>query len=792
MEKKSIENEIKKSYLEYAMSVIVSRALPDIRDGLKPVQRRILYAMNELGFTHDKPYKKSARIVGDTMGKYHPHGDTAIYDTMVRMAQSFSFRYPLIDGQGNFGSLDGDSPAAMRYTEARMAQLSEEMLEDIKKNTVSFRLNFDGSLEEPEFIPGKVPQLLINGASGIAVGMATNMMPHNLNEVSDAIMHEIDNPEASDDDLLNYVKAPDFPGGGIVFYTPELVDSYKTGRGKAIVQGEVDMSEEKYIIITSLPYTVNKALFIENVANQAKQEILKGITDIRDESSKEGMRIVIKVRDEDMKTLVLNQLYEHTQLESSIGIINLALVNNEPRILSLKSMIEFFIDHRLDMILKRSQHDLEKLEQREHVLLGLKIALDNLDAVIELIKGSKDTPTARESLTAKFDLTEVQANAILEMRLQRITALETEKVLKELEEVRKDIARLQKIVDSDRERRKLLKKELEYLKKKYGDARRTKISFREIKGRSIEELIPKEEALIVLSEGGLLKRLSPEEYRAQRRGGKGTITSTRKEDFVKTVISCSTHDYIYFFTNTGRVLKTKAYEITKKTRKTAGTVAEAILPLAESEKVTQIMKAPETKGENLILLTKNGFIKKTPARHLFEMRISGLKIIALGEDDELIAVQHTDVPSKMFVVSSAGKASLFDTKEIRSTGRSSRGVKAIRLKNRDYTISGFLVEPDSSILSVSERGIGKRTKAKEFPEHHRGTSGVYVFKENSRTGPLVKALPVSDGDEVLLVSRMEKTIRFNVGEIREQSRLTSGVKLIDLSEGDSVMSATVL
>lgn len=792
MEKKSIENEIKKSYLEYAMSVIVSRALPDVRDGLKPVQRRILYAMHEIGFTHDKPYKKSARIVGETMGKYHPHGDTAIYDTLVRMAQDFSFRYPLIDGQGNFGSIDGDSPAAMRYTEARMTELSEEIIEDIKKDTVPYHLNFDGSLEEPDYLPGKVPQLLINGASGIAVGMATNMMPHNLNEISDAIIHEIDNPDSTVDDLLKFVKAPDFPGGGIVFYTPELVDSYKTGRGKAVCQGEVDMSENKFIVITSLPYGVNKALFIENVANQAKQEILKGITDIRDESDRDGMRVVIKVRDEDMKTLVLNQLYEHTQLETSIGIINLALVNNEPRELGLKPMVEIFIDHRLEMILKRSKYDLDKLRQREHILLGLKIALDNLDEVIELIKGSKDTPTARIGLMEKFQLSEAQANAILEMRLQRITALETSKIVSELEDVRKQIAKLEKIVESERERRKILKKEMEYLKKKYGDARRTKISFREIKGRSIEDLIPKEEALIILSEGGMLKRLSPEEYRAQRRGGKGIITSSRKEDFTKTVIACSTHDYVYFFTNTGRVLKTKAYEITKKSRKTAGTVAEAIIPLMESEKVTQIMKAPERKGESLIMLTKNGFIKKTPAKHLFDMRVSGLKIIALGEDDELIAVEHTDKPANMLVVSSSGKASLFDTTEVRSTGRTSRGVKAMRLKNKDYTISGFLVSPESTVLSISEKGIGKRSKAKNFPAHHRGTSGVFVFKQSDRTGRLVKVLPVTSEDEVLLVSRMEKTIRIRVSEIREQSRLTSGVKLIDLSEGDTVIAATVL
>lgn len=792
MEKRPISDEIKKSYLEYAMSVIVNRALPDVKDGLKPVQRRILYAMSELGFTHDKPYKKSARIVGETMGKYHPHGDTAIYDTMARMAQSFSLRYPLIDGQGNFGSIDGDSPAAMRYTEARLAQISEEMTQDIEKETVRFRLNFDGSLEEPEYFPSKIPQLLVNGGSGIAVGMATNLVPHNMNEICDAIKFEIEKPESTVDDLLKHVKAPDFPGGGIVFYTPELLDAYKTGKGKALCQGEVDLKEDRRIIITSLPYGVNKSVFISNVAEQAKNEILKGITDIRDESDRTGMRIVIKVRDNDMRSLVLNQLYEHTELETSIAIANLVLVNNEPKLLDLKSLIDMFIGHRLDIIVKRSEFDLKKNKAREHILMGLDVALQNLDPVIELIKSSRDTAMARSGLMEKFALTDIQANAILDMRLQRITALETEKIREELAQVMKKIQDLEKIIANESVRKKILSKEMDEIRKKYGDSRRTKISYKEVKGRSIEDLIPSEESVIILSEGGLLKRVSLEEYKAQKRGGKGILTSTRKEDSIKSVVSCDSHDVIYFFTNTGRVLKSKAYEITKKSRKAVGTVAEAILPIGEAEKVEQIIKAPEKRGANLIIVTKNGFIKKTPAKNLFDMRVSGLKIITLGEDDEVIAVEHTEQPEKVFVLSSHGKAAVFETKEIRGTGRTSRGVKSMRLKNGETVVTSFLVDDASSVLSVSEKGIGKRTALTEFPVHHRGSSGVFIFKESPKTGKIVKAVPVSNDQEILIVSRKEKTIRLNVNELRLQSRLTSGVKLISMEEDDQVITVTVV
>jgi DNA gyrase subunit A len=790
MQTRPIEEEIKNSYLEYAMSVIVSRAIPDVRDGLKPVQRRILYSMSELGVTYDKPYKKCARIVGETMGKYHPHGDLSIYDALARMAQTFSMRYTLIDGQGNFGSIDGDEPAAMRYTEARLARMSSEMVQDIEKNTVRFRQNFDGSLEEPEFFPTKVPQLLINGTSGIAVGMATNMLPNNLGEICDAITYKVDNPGAGTDDLLKFVKGPDFPGGGIVFYTKELVDSYQTGRGKALCHGEVDMEEPKHLIIKSLPFGVNKATFIESIATLTKNEVLKGVTDIRDESDRTGMRIVIKVRDDDMKPLVLNQLYENSSLETSIGITNLVLVNNEPRVLGLNQLIELFIEHRLEMILKRSKFDLAKNQERQEILLGIVKALDNIDRVVAAIRASKDVAAARASLVSSFEMSEKQADAILEMRLQRLTALETTKVKRDLDEVVKNIKRLSKIIDEEKERRLILKSEITELKEKFGDKRRTKVVYKLLKERSVEDLIPNEQNMVILSEGGLLKRVSIDEYKAQKRGGKGIITSTRKEDSVKSVLKCDSHDTIYYFTNTGRVIKGKVYELEKKNRKSVGTSGQAILPLMEGETVEQILNAPKNKKSFLILVTRKGFVKRTPAEDLFEMRTSGVRIITLEEDDEVVAVEHRDKPGKFVVVSSTGKVAVFHSREVRMTGRASRGVKSMKLKKNEYMVSAFAVEDDEFLFNVSRNGIGKRTLISEYPVHHRGSSGVFLSKWNDRTGSLVSALPVREADDILLVSKKEKTIRIRVADIRELSRVTAGVKLIDLDDEDYVISAT--
>lgn len=790
MEKRPIENEIKTSYLEYAMSVIVSRAIPEVRDGLKPVQRRILYSMSELNVNHDKPYKKCARIVGETMGKYHPHGDMAIYEALARMAQDFSMRYLLVDGQGNFGSIDGDAPAAMRYTEARLTELSEEMVRDIEKNTVPFRLNFDGSLEEPEYFPTKVPNLLINGSSGIAVGMATNMVPHNLTEVCNAITYALDHRDYEVKELLKYIKGPDFPGGGISFYSQELMDAYLTGRGKVVSQGEVDLSEPKHIVIKSLPYGVNKAVFIQNVAEQVKNEILKGITDIRDESDRTGMRVVIKVRDDDMRNLILNQLYEHTELESSIGIINLVLVNNQPRTLNLKGLVDNYIMHRLEVIVKRSSFDLNKMREREHILLALTKALENIDDVISIIRGARDVPTARADLMSKLEIDDVQANSILELRLQRLTALEISKVEEELKDVREKILSLEKILASEDLRRSIIKDELKELSKKYGDKRRTKISFREIKARTIADLVPEEDDVVILSEGSLLKRVSLEEYRAQRRGGKGIITSTRKEDSVKTILSCSSHDSIFMFTNTGRVLRTLAYEIEKKSRKSVGVTAASYVPLQEGEVVEQIMKAPESRESHLVILTRNGFIKRTPAEAILDMRSSGIRIIALEDDDEVVSVEAISREGNIVAISNSGKASVFTTSEVRPTGRTSRGVRAMRLKKGEYIITGFIAQDDEEVLTVSENGIGKRTPITEFSVHHRGSSGILVFKKSERTGNLVKAIPVKPDDEIMIITRNEKTIRLKVSGIKSQARVTSGVKLIDTSDNDAVIEVS--
>ncbi len=786
-----IEEEIKTSYLDYAMSVIVSRAIPDFRDGLKPVQRRIIYSMYELGVTHDKPYKKSARIIGETMGKYHPHGDSSIYDALARMAQDFSLRYTLIDGQGNFGSIDGDSPAAMRYTEARLDRISEDMIKDIEKNTVDFIPNFDGSLNEPVYLPSKIPQLLINGTSGIAVGMATNMVPHNLSEVSDAMLFALENPDCDINSLLKFIKGPDFPGGGIIYKTSDLMDIYRTGHGKVLCQGEI-IEDKKRIIIKTLPYGVNKALYIQNVAEQVKNGIINNISDIRDESDRNGIRIVIKVKNEDSIELTVNQLYEHTALETSISVNNLVLLNNEPKVMNLSEMVNGFLNFRMDIIKKRSIYEVNKLLDREHILLGLSTALKNIDVVIKIIRSSETTDIARNSLINKLSLSEKQANAILDMRLQRLTGLEIKKIEDELITIKENIEKLNEIINNDNARKEVLKNEIIEIKKLYGDERRTKVLNKSIGERNDEDLIPNEESILILSENGLIKRVSSEEYNVQKRGGKGIITNTRKEDNVKSILSCMSHDVIYFFTNTGRVLKAKAYTIEKKSRTSLGSIASTFLKLNENEKIKQIMKALDNTDKNyLIITTKNGFIKKTPANELLSMRESGLKIIKLDEYDEVISVMSSNKSSKIFIAASNKKAAVFLTDEVSLTGRSSRGVKSMRLNNAEV-IASFLVDDNDTIMSISENGIGKRTYISEFSIHHRGSSGNLIFKESDRTGSLVTALPVKDGDEILIITKNNKTIRLNADEIRILSRVSSGVKLINLDDDDRVVAASVL
>ena len=788
MESKPIENEMKKSYLEYAMSVIVSRAIPDVRDGLKPVQRRILYSMYENGFSSDKPYKKSARIVGETMGKYHPHGDSAIYDAMARMAQDFSLRYMLIDGQGNFGSIDGDEPAAMRYTEARLTPLSEAMIEDIDRNTVPFYLNFDGSLEQPEYLPSKIPNLLINGGSGIAVGMATNMLPHNLVEVCNAIIMTVKNPEATVEDMLNIIRGPDFPGGGILWFNKELKDAYTNGRGKVRCRGEVNTEQKKHIIIHSLPYNVNKALFLEKLAKKLNDGIITGITDIRDESDREGMRIVIKVSDDELKDLVLNQLYMHTELEQSLGIINLVLEDNQPKQMNLKEIIGSFIRHRLNVILKRSKFDLEKFKDREHILEGLNIALGSIDDIIEIIRKSKDGPEAKIRLKEQFTFSDKQVDSILDIRLQRLTTMEREKVEKELNDVRENISRVEKIISDENVRRSILIEELKSVISKFGDKRRTEVMAGDIEIINMEDAIPVEESVLILTEKGFIKRVTLDEYRSQKRGGRGVQTKVRSEDQVRDIFNCSSHDPVLFFTSSGRVYNMKAYSIGSKSRKGASVIASTFLNLMPGENVSHMMRGVLPEGGYILITTTRGYIKKTPVLEYANIRSNGIKAITLEDKDFLSSVFYATDEMDAVIVSDTGRASRFRISELRATGRASRGVRAMRIDKNEAILSAFPISKGETILTVSRRGLVKRTQESEFTPHHRGTAGVKIMKVTERTGKLVSAMPVNEEDEIIVITKEEQTLRTPVSSIRVIGRNSQGVSLINLSDTDSVIS----
>ena len=787
---KSIEDEIRVSYLEYAMSVIVSRAIPDARDGLKPVQRKIIYAMGELGFSHDKPYKKSARIVGETMGKYHPHGDMAIYDALARMAQPFSLRYPLIDGQGNFGSIDGDSPAAMRYTEARLLSIAEDMIQDLDRETVPFKLNFDGSLQEPEYFPSKIPQLLINGSSGIAVGMATSLVPHNLTEICEAVKATVGDPEITLARLMEIVKGPDFPGGGLVYRDEGMLNAYLTGRGKVKVRGEVDLTEEKRIVITSIPYEMNKARYIENLAEKVKNDQIRGIVDIRDESDRDGIRVVLKLKDESSKNLILNQLYEMTELEKTVSIINLVLVDNQPKTVNIKQLIEIFIEHRLNIILKRTEFDLRKSREREHILQGLFTAVSNLDRVIEIIRSSSEPKDAKSLLMSELNLSEAQSDAILDMRLQRLTGQEVTKIRDDLDNIRKKIDDLLKIVSDEGERRKILVTEMNDLITKYGDNRRSRVIEGEITRRSMEELIPKEDCVVILTEKGIVKRVPLEEYRSQRRGGKGIITSTWKEDVIRSAVSGNSHDDILYFTDFGRVFAGKVYEIEKRARTSNGISVQSFLKLQDKETVKQIMIPSFTEGSYIFIATKAGYIKKIDSDQLKNIRSTGIRIVTLEEGDTVVAIEVIQKGDRIAVVSEDAKIAIFEPVHLRSMGRQARGVRSMRLPRGRSVLTAFTVSGTDYIMSVSEKGIGKRTKASEFPIHNRGTSGVFIFRENKRTGKLVSAISVKEDDEILILTKGEKSIRISVKGIREISRVTSGVKLVDLEDDDLVVSVT--
>lgn len=786
----NIEDEMKNSYINYAMSVIVGRALPDVRDGLKPVHRRILYGMKEQGMTHDKPYKKSARIVGDVMGKYHPHGDAAIYDTMVRMAQDFNMRYPLADGQGNFGSIDGDAAAAMRYTEIRMDRIAEEMLSDIDKDTVDFIPNYDGSLEEPVVLPSKFPNLLVNGSTGIAVGMATNMPPHNLNEIVDAVTMTIDNPEVSFQELMGVVRGPDFPTGATIFGTAGIVSAYRTGKGIVKIRAKTrteELKNKEAIIIDEVPYQVNKAKLIETIAELVRDKKISGITDLRDESDKDGIRVVIELSRGTNSDVVLNQLFKHTQMESTFGIINLALVNNQPQVLTLKELIQHFIDHRVDVITRRSQFELDKARKRAHILEGLQIALDHIDQVINLIRASGTVEEARTGLVAGFELTEEQAKAILDMRLQRLTGLEREKIDNEHKELMETIKWLHELL-ADRARiLNLIREELTEIKERYGDPRRTQI----IEGEAAledEDLIPEETVVVTISNSGYIKRQPIDTYRQQRRGGRGVIgMDTKEADFVEDLFVASMHDYILFFTDKGRVHWLKVYEVPEASRQSRGKAIINLIEVTTNERITAQIPVSTFEGDQyLVMATRCGVVKKTELSSFSNPRRGGIIAISLDSGDELETVKLTDGSKDIIIVSRHGKAIRFSETDVRDMGRSARGVRGIRLIGDDYVVGMEIVKKDTTLLTITENGFGKRTSFEEYRNINRGGQGVITIISNIRNGLVVDAKAVCEMDEIMITTSNGIIIRVPVSDIRVQGRNTQGVKIMNVQGSDKV------
>ncbi len=793
-----IESEMQDSYLSYAMSVIIGRALPDVRDGLKPVHRRILYAMNDMGMRHNTPYKKCARIVGEVLGKYHPHGDTAVYDAMVRMAQDFSQRYVLIDGHGNFGSVDGDRAAAMRYTEARLSSIAEELLADIDKDTIEFVDNFDSSLKEPAVLPAKFPNLLVNGSSGIAVGMATNIPPHNLGEVIEGVIHYIDNPEATVNDLMRRVKGPDFPTGGIVMGISGIKEAYETGRGRVVVRGRVHQEQPKkgraQVIITELPYQVNKANFIEKVAELVRTKKMEGISDLRDESDKSGMRVVLELKKDANPNVIINCLYKNTQLEDTFGVIMLALVDGIPRTLNLHSLIKEYTRHRFDVIVKRTRFELKKAEEREHILLGLLIALDNLDEVIKTIRSSKDVPTARKRLVKNFKLTVIQAQAILDLRLHRLTGLERDKIKLEHRQLMERIKELKKLLENDRLIYGVIKDELEEIKKKYSDERRTDITT-DTSDIEIEDLIPEEENVISISHSGYIKRVPVTTYRKQGRGGKGiTGTNLKEDDFVKHLFIASTHHYIMFFSNRGKVYRLKVHQIPTGSRISKGKAIVNLLPFSPGEMVAAIIAVKDYgKDDYLIMATKKGMIKKTPIGAYDTSRKDGIIAINIREGDELIGVEKTNGNDEIIMVTRDGKAIRFSEKDCRPMGRASQGVKGMRLSKDDEVLSMMVVrEADGDLFVLTENGYGKRTPVSEYKRQKRGGLGIRTIKITEKKGKIAGAGILKDVHDIMVISNTGVLIRIQAKSISRIGRSTQGVRIINLGEGARVGSYSIV
>ncbi|WP_312258122.1 DNA gyrase subunit A [Romboutsia ilealis] len=788
-----IAEEMKKSYIDYSMSVIVGRALPDVRDGLKPVHRRILYSMNELNLTPDKPYRKSARIVGDVLGKYHPHGDSAVYLAMVRMAQDFATRGLLVDGHGNFGSVDGDSPAAMRYTEAKMTKLSLELLRDIEKETVDFVPNFDESLKEPSVLPSRYPNLLVNGSNGIAVGMATSIPPHNLGEVIDATVHLIDNEECSVEDLMQFIKGPDFPTAALIMGKENIAEAYRTGRGKVKVRARAVIEElpkgKQQIVVTEIPYQVNKAKLVERIAELVKDKKIEGISDLRDESNRNGMRIVIELKRDVNANIVLNNLYKHSQMEDTFSVIMLALVNGQPKVLNLKQILYHYVQHQKDVVTRRTKFELNKAEARAHILEGLRIALDNIDAVISLIRASKTTQEAKAGLIEKFGLTDIQAQAILDMRLQRLTGLERDKIEAEYEELIKKINRLKEILANERLLLNVIKEEMLIIKENYADERRTEI--RHAEGEiDMRDLIDDEEIAITLTHFGYIKRLPADTYKSQKRGGRGiSALTTREEDFVKHLVSTTTHSRLLFFTNKGRVFRLNAYEIPEGKRQAKGTAIVNLLQLGPNEKIATLLAIDE-KDENkyLLLATKNGIVKKTNREEFKNINKSGIIAIGLREDDELIGVKVTDGNKDVLLVTKEGMSIRFDENDIRPMGRTAMGVKGITLSNEDKVVSMSLCEEGTDVLVVSENGFGKRTDINEYRTQIRAGKGIKTYNIAEKTGKLVGAEMVNEDDEMMIINSDGVLIRLRVNEISLFGRVTSGVKLMKTDDEVNVVS----
>ena len=789
----NIEDEMRKSYMDYAMSVIVGRALPDIRDGLKPAHRRILYAMYDLGNIWNKPFKKSARIVGDVIGKYHPHGDTAVYDTLVRMAQYFSLRYPLVDGQGNFGSQDGDPPAAMRYTEVRMSEITSEMLADIEKETIDFVANYDGTLREPSILPAKIPNLLVNGSSGIAVGMATNIPPHNLKEIIDAVIALIKKPTMSIEDLIAMVPGPDFPTAGFIYGREGIRDAYRTGRGilqlraKAFIEKK-EKGNREWIIISELPYQVNKARLVERIAELVQEKKIEGISDLRDESDREGMRVVIELKRDKIAKVVLNQLFQRTQMQITFGIIMLALVDNQPRVLTLKEQLKHFIDYRKLVIVRRTAFELKKAENRAHILEGLKIAIDNLDKIIALIRSSANPGVAREGLMKQFKLSEAQAQAILEMRLQRLTALERGKIEEELKETKKLIKNLNEILDKEELVREIIIEELTTIRAKYGDERKTEIIDKEA-DINIEDMIIKEDMVVTVTHNGYIKRNPISLYRSQRRGGKGvTGITTKQEDFVEHLFVGSTLSHILFFTNTGKVFWQKVYEIPQAGRAAMGKAIVNLLHLSAEEKIAAIMPVRAfEEGSYVVMATRKGLIKKTPLMAYSRPRVGGIIALSIDKGDELIAARVTDGNQEILLGSKKGKAIRFKEQEVRSMGRTARGVRGMTVGKEDEVIGMESIGEGATILTITENGFGKRTNTAEYRIQARSGRGIITIRTSARNGNVIGMKHVTDDDEIMLITNYGKIIRTKIKGISVIGRNTQGVKLINVEKDEKVV-----